>query len=249
MTQNGNTAPPVRPASLTEIIGADWRLLTLQLTPAEFQTLGHRHLVFGLVWAWLVGIGRNWDNTRASFWQHTGIGSVVYVFAFALLLWLVIRPLRPRHWSYRHVCTFVALVAPPALLYALPVERWFTLDQANTINAWFLAVVALWRVLLLFFYLVRHARLHPLVVLVAALLPLTVIVTILTMLNLDRVVFDFMGGIRNRSPNDSAYGVLVLLTMSSIILFVPLLLSYIFLVVRAQMNRRHQSLEVTGDDV
>ena len=247
MTVSGDNTWREHGASLKEIVVTDWRLLTLRLTPAELQALGFRHLAFGLVCAWLVGIGRTWDNVRASFWQHTGLGSVVYVFAFALLLWLVVLPLRPRHWSYLHVCTFVALVAPPALLYALPVERWLTLDAANTINACFLAVVATWRVLLLFFYLTRHAGLQPRIVPVVALLPLTLIVTILTMLNLDRVVFDFMGGMHDRSPNDLAYVVLVWLTLLSLLSFGPLLLGYIVLVVQAQMKQGHQALKVNGD--
>ena len=247
MSTHEDRAGPVRSASLQEVLVADGRLLAFLLTPAELRALGREHLIFGLVCAWLVGIGRNWDNGRASFWQHTGLGSVVYVFAFALLLWLVVWPLRPRNWSYLHVCTFVALVAPPALLYALPVERWLTLDAANAVNAWFLAIVAAWRVALLFFYLTRHAGLHPLVVPVAALLPLTLIVTILTMLNLDRVVFDFMGGMHDRSPNDLAYAVLVWLTLLSLLLFGPLLLGYIVLVVKAQMKRGHQALKVNGN--
>src|SRR3712207_7552248 len=45
-------------------------------------------LAFGLACTWLVGVGRYWDNPRASLLQHLGVGSVVYVFALALLLWL-----------------------------------------------------------------------------------------------------------------------------------------------------------------
>jgi|GEM_PF-4987218 len=41
---------------------------------------------------------------------------------------------------------FVTLTAPPALLYAIPVERFMTPSAASVTNAWFLAVVAAWRV-------------------------------------------------------------------------------------------------------
>jgi hypothetical protein len=53
----------------------------------------------------------------------------VYVFVLALVLWLFVAPLRPRHWSYRNVL-FIGLTAAPAFLYAIPVERMMSLDMA-----------------------------------------------------------------------------------------------------------------------
>ncbi|HEY9430136.1 MAG TPA: hypothetical protein VI260_01475 [Blastocatellia bacterium] len=107
----------------------------------------------------------------------------------------------------------MSLVAPPAILYAIPVERWFTLRAATNINILFLAVVATWRVMLLVFYLERYARLKPLAAGIATLLPLTVIVVTLTALNLERAVFEVMAGIgRNPTANDGAYFVLLLLS-------------------------------------
>ncbi len=49
----------------------------------------------------------------------------------------------------------VCLTAPPALLYAIPVERFFDAATARNINTGFLAFVAAWRVALLAFYLMR----------------------------------------------------------------------------------------------
>jgi hypothetical protein len=155
-----------------------------------------------------------------------------------LLLWLVIRPLRPQGCSYRHVLTFVSLTSPPAILYAIPVERFTGLATARTLNVWFLAVVAAWRVALLFFYLSRHARLGAFPIAVAALLPITFIVVTLTVLNLERAVFDVMGGLRDGgTANDSAYGILFALTVFSMILFVPLVVCYIFLSVWSRMRK------------
>src|SRR4029453_14039750 len=102
------------------------------------------------------------------------------------LLWLLIWPLRPKAWSYYNVLTFVSLTSPPAILYAIPVEQLINLDTARTLNVWFLAIVASWRVALLIFYLKRHAQLRPFSIAIAALLPLTLIVTTLTALNLER---------------------------------------------------------------
>ena len=214
------------------------RLLTFRITREELLLFNYNHLAFGIACTWIVGIGRWWDDPGANLLQHLGIGSVVYVFLLSLLLWLVIWPLKPQNWSYRHVLTFVSLTSPPAILYAIPVERFTSLETARSLNVWFLAIVAAWRVALLFFYLRRHARLSAFSIAVAALLPITFIVVTLTVLNLERAVFDVMGGLREGgTANDSAYGVLVALTILSTILFIPLLVCYIFLSVWSYVKK------------
>jgi hypothetical protein len=214
------------------------RLLTFRLTREEFFQFNDRHLAFGVACTWIVGVGRWWDDPRANLLQHLGIGSVIYIFILSLLLWLVARPLKPQSWSYRHVLTFVSLTSPPAILYAIPVERFASLEAARTLNVWFLAVVATWRVALLFFYLRRHALLPIFPIVVAALLPMTLIITALTVLNLERVVFDVMGGLRDGgTANDGAYAILVALTFLSLFLFPPLLLCYIFLAAWSYMRK------------
>ena len=226
----------------TSIPGTVVRVLTFRATREDFLRLGNKHLAFGVACTWVVGVGRWWDDAGASLLQHLGVGSVVYIFLLALLLWLVVSPLRPRDWSYRHVLTFVSLTSPPAILYAIPVERFTSLETARSLNVWFLAVVAAWRVALLFFYLRRHARLPAFSIIVAALLPITFIVVALTMLNLERAVFDVMGGLRDKgTANDGAYGVLVLLTLLSTLLFIPLLISYIFLSVWSRSRAGERS--------
>jgi len=210
------------------------RLLTFRLTAEEFGGFGLAHLLFGLACTWVVGAGRWWDDSRAGALQHTGLGSVVYVFILAGLLWLVALPLRPRRWSYRHVLTFVALTAPPAALYALPVEMLYGMDAARGLNALFLFFVASWRVALLLFYLRRHARLGAFPAAVAMLLPIVAIVFTLTVLNLERAAFETMGGLRGeRTANDTAYAYLTLLTYLSVLLLPPLVLTYLYLIVRA----------------
>src|SRR6185436_15564746 len=116
-------------------------------------------------------------------------GSVVYVFVLALLLWLLIRPLRPKHWSYFRIAAFVSLVSPPAVLYALPVEKFYPIETANSTNLLFLTIVSIWRVALLLFFLRRLGQLAWFSLIVATLLPLTLIVVTLTALNLEKAVF------------------------------------------------------------
>lgn len=161
-------------------------------------------------------------------WQHAGLGSLAYVFSLSLVLWLLLWPLRPRRWSYRNVLVFLTLTSPPALLYAIPVERFMSLPAAQSINAWFLAVVAIWRVALLVVFLRRIGGLSGAAIAVASLLPLVVIVVALTALNLEHVVFNIMAGIapEQRSPNDLSYTVVMTIALFSMLAAPFLLLGY-----------------------
>lgn len=207
------------------LINDTWRLLTFRSTEEEMAAYTRGHLIFGLLCTWIAGMGRYWDDTEAGILQHLGTGSVVYVFLLAFILWLVVFPLKPKNWSYRGVLTFISLVSPPAILYAIPVEKFTENYTANVINVWFLLIVASWRVALLYFYLSRLASLDWLRVLVAALLPITAIVTTLSVLNLERAVFEVMGGLRTTSK-DGAYLVLTVITFLSIFLLPLTLLGY-----------------------
>ena len=119
------------------IFSTVFKLLTFRLSQSEFLQLDGRHLAFGLACTWLVGIGRFWDHPNAKLFQYLGLGSVAYVFALSVFLWLIIWPLRPDNWSFLNLLTFITLVSPPALLYAIPVEQWFQLETAARINLWF----------------------------------------------------------------------------------------------------------------
>jgi hypothetical protein len=135
-----------KPPVFREILVTELKFLAFMRVRPDLSRLGNQHLGFALISAWLAGIGRYRDNPRADLWRYLGLGSVLYVFVMTALLWAIIKPLKPENWSYIGVVTFVGMTAPPALLYAIPVERIFTLGQAQIINAWLLAVAALWRV-------------------------------------------------------------------------------------------------------
>lgn len=211
------------------LLSTTLRLLTFRSSAEELQALNCRHLLFGLICTWLVGMGRWWEDPKAGPLQHLGVGSVVYVFVLAFFLWLVLWPLTPPYWSFWNILIFVTLTAPPAILYAIPVRQGLELQTAQTVRLWFLALVAGWRVALLIFYLRRGAGLGGLRWVLAAVFPLLFIVFTLTALNLEKVVFDFMGGIRDtdRTVNDAAYGALFTLTLFSMLAFLPLLAAYL----------------------
>jgi hypothetical protein len=211
------------------------RLLTFRLSHEEFLQLDRRHLAFGLGVTWLAGIGRYWDHPDAHLLQYAGLGSVIYVVVLSLFLWLLIWPLRPTNWAYIRVLTFVTLTAPPALLYAIPVERFMELDQAQTTNLWFLLIVATWRISLLLFFLRRVAQLPVMLGIMSSVLPLALIIFGLALANLEHAVFTIMAGNPLNpapgTPADDAYAIVVLLAMLSFISSPVLLFAYLIAII------------------
>ena len=229
----------MRPGGIIALVAASlarWgRYLLFLADQEELAALSWRGFLGpALIATWVAGMGRYWDHPSAHVLQMFGVGSIVYVFVLGALLWAVITPLRPRRWGYLQTVTFVSLTAPPAFLYAIPVERWMPLKDAMVANAWFLAIVASWRVALLIFTLRRHAELTWTRTILGSVLPLCAIVVTLFALNLDHAVFQIMGGFRERTANDGAYTVLFLLTALSMYSVVPLLVAYVLLVRRSR---------------
>jgi hypothetical protein len=204
------------------------RLLTFSLTRDEMLEFKQKHFIAGLIGTWVVGIGRYWDDSGASTIQHLGLGSVIYIFVLAAFIWLIILPFRVNNWNYNIVLTFISLTSFPAIFYAIPVERFFSIETANSMNVWFLAIVAAWRFGMLYHFIKHYTMLRSLDIITVTLMPICLIISTLTVLNLHRAVFEIMGGVRNPTPHDSSYLVLMLLTGISMELTIPLLISYGF---------------------
>jgi hypothetical protein len=221
---------------MTDVIATAARVLTFRATGDELRGLDRRHLVLGLVLTWLVGIGRWWEDPHAGVLQHLGVGSLLYVVVLSFFLWLIIRPLSART-HYLNTLTYITLTAPPAILYAIPVRSWFDLAVGQQIRLWFLAIVAIWRVALWARYLIVSVELSPPAAFIVTLFPLTLIVVTLSALNLERVVFDLMGGRPEEATvNDAAYGVLLFLSLVSVLLLVPLGIAYGVLAIRSRRS-------------
>ncbi len=214
------------------------RLLTFRLKREDMLLFNNRHFIAGLIGTWLVGMGRYWDDPGAKMLQHLGMGSVIYIFVMAGLIWLIVLPFRIKGWKYFTVLTFVSLTSFPAIFYAIPVERFLTIETANTINVWFLAIVAAWRLGLLYYFLREFTQLSVGKILTITLMPVCLIISALTALNLHRVVFNVMGGVRNPTPHDSAYIVLLILTTVSVILIGPLIIAYFAFIYQKAKNLR-----------
>lgn len=220
------------------------RLLTFRASHEDYESLTTKHLLAGLAACWLVGIGRYWDDPRATLLQHAGIGSVIYIFVLAAVLWLIVKPVAPDRFSYPGVLTFIALTAPPAALYAIPVEKWMTLEKANRTNLDFLFIVAFWRVALWMHYLRRLGQFRGWMVLSAAAMPLAIIFITLASLNLQHVVFNIMGGIReaDKSSQDAAYSALFVLSYLSVPVSFLACLGWFAMVLQRRKERRAKTM-------
>ncbi len=203
-----------------------YRLLSFQSKRDEMLMYNKSHFIVGLIGTWIVGMGRYWDDPGAKLLQHLGMGSVIYIFVLAALIWIIILPFKIEKWSYFTVLTFISLTSFPAIFYGIPVEKFVSISTANLINVWFLAIVAAWRLILLLYFIRKFTRLGLGTVIVISLLPICAIISALTAMNLHRVVFNIMGGVRNPTAHDGAYSVLLLLTGLSIILIGPLIIAY-----------------------
>jgi hypothetical protein len=221
------------------------RLLFFRFTSADYSTLGPRDAGVGVVCAWIAGLGRYWDHPTAGLAQKSGVGSVVYVFALSALLWLLLLPLRTNRQNYVTILATVSLTSPLAWLYALPVERWFDVGVAVSMNLWFLALVAFWRVGLLGRFLFHGASCSPARTLVLTLLPLCGLLGLLTALNLEHAVFELMASTRREhtveAVNDANYGFVWLLTILSMYALVPVVPAYLWMVFRSLTGKDPQT--------
>lgn len=203
-------------------------LLTFRSSGEELRAVGGPHLAFGLLCTWLVGMGRSWDDREASLPQHLGVGSLVYVFILAFLLWATVAPIASFRVKYWQVLTFICLASPPGLLYAIPVEQFTPVETAQKLNVSLLLVVASWRVALLIFYLTRGLQLRPLEVFVTTTLPLATILAPLAVFNMLERIASAMGGLRKgQKMSEPATEVINWIGGVSIMAWLPLVVTYL----------------------
>lgn len=203
------------------------KILFFRFSKEDIHTLNRTYFFIGLAGTWLAGIGRYWDHPHAELLQYAGLGSVIYIFILALLIYVIALPYNIKGWNYFKVLTFISLTSFPAVLYAIPVERFMSVANAASLNAWFLGIVALWRLCLLFRFLKKYEDLKIHNVLFIALFPMCLLIVSLTILNLEKAVFNIMGGLQRTTGREGAYSVLLMLTSLSMILVLPLFVGYI----------------------
>ncbi len=202
-----------------------------------------KYLLYGLVITWVAGIGRYWDSADAAWWQSAGLGSVGYVFVLSAYLWLVILPLGADRWSYRNVLIFVTLTSLPAILYAIPVEKFMSMTDAQNTNLIFLGIVAAWRVAMLVSFLRIVAKLNWLVVIVATLGPLALIILTLIFFDSGRYLVMIMAGLdQEQRSEDLANQAVVTLGFVSLYAAPILAVGYLGLILHRLIGRSNDKM-------
>lgn len=233
-----------------EVIVTELKFLAFRAVRPDMKRLRWHYLALGLVCSWLAGLGRYWDTPEAQWWQYAGLGSVVYTFFMAALLFALILPMQPRNWTYMNVLTFVGMTAPPAMLYAIPVERFVAPQTASQVNLTFLLVVSVWRVALLWRYLRGAAGLSPPAAFLALSLPLALILALLGYFQFTAIVMEGMMGSRGgaHAPNLAGRAV-VGLGFGALFALPFLFLGYLILAARLdERARQRRCLEATTAD-
>jgi hypothetical protein len=214
---------------ISEVILSELKFLAFLPARPDMERLRWYFLALGLASTWIVGLGRYWDAPEANWWQYAGLGSLVYTLFMSAFLWALIMPMDPENWTYLNVVTFMGMTAPPALLYAIPVERLVEPALASQFNYIFLLVVSLWRVGLLWCFLRRAARLKFVSTLFALAFPLVLILTFLTLRQWQHNVMGGMSGNRgelHRGTPDIAYLIISKIGFYSVLLCPVTFLGY-----------------------
>lgn len=209
-----------------------WRFVTFRMKDDEFDEFTWKNLLLGLSITWIVGIGRNWDLAGAPLFASLGLPSLAYVFVLSAVLFIFAAPLSYVKRSYFHILTGVTMTAVPGLLYAIPVEKFMTMTQAQATNFWFLAIVATWRVALSIFFFIKSCQMTGGQAAATLLTPVTLILFGLQAFGRAGDIARIMGGIRNPSAQDDVTRVLFFLTLLAIPGFFFGLLVYLIAWVR-----------------
>jgi len=238
-------------SDFSEVLVTELKFLAFRSVRPDMKRLRWHFLALGLVSSWLAGVGRYWDTPDAQWWQYAGLGSVVYTLYMASFLCVLILPMRPKNWSYLGVLIFVGMTAPPAILYAIPVERFTDSYTASQVNYVFLLFVATWRVGLLWLYLRRSAQLAVIPAMVALMLPLALMMVVLGFMQLSVTVMEGMAGIRIDQPKNLAGELIVSLGRVSFWLLPFLGAGYIVCAARAadRSNKEAANASMLRDEL
>lgn len=188
------SAPPTWGRAFTDLM----RVTFFGQPKAGWHQLHTRHLIIGLIATWIVGIGRWWDDPRSlSVLQRAGLGSLLYVFVLAAVVCVLIYLTTHKPLHYMDILTMITMTAPPAILYAIPIEIWVDDITAVRLNLALLTVVALWRVALLIVFTTRYHQTKWFDVATTQIIYLSMIVFFISCSGSMSIV-DIMGGIRDQ---------------------------------------------------
>ncbi len=187
-------APPPPGRSMIELLILELRVLTFTASPEELLSIGKREYFFGLGLVWLAGMGRYWHDLHANWVSKTGFSGICYVVLLGTFLWILFALVGARNLKFGRLIIFICMTAPPALLYALPVEMVVPAFYAEWTNILSLLFVSIWRVALLVWFIRKTTELSPMRTGVAVFLPLSCIICITALSGAVVSIFSQKGG-------------------------------------------------------
>ena len=160
-------------------------------------------LWLGLAFVLLAAIARDYDGVDLMAQPIHLLVPTLASLITASLLFVYLQMFRwaaPQPLTYRQFLTYFWLTGPLAWLYAIPVERFLSAGDSAAANLWFLAVVSLWRVMLISRVIsIRNDSTFFAAVVRVLLFADTIVLIALYFTPLP--VFNIMGGVR-LSPRD-----------------------------------------------
>jgi hypothetical protein len=171
------------------------RFLTFRSKEEDLYGTRWSLLILAVLGTWIAGIGRWVTDPDASLIQRTGIGSVAYILLLSMALYVVLWFVSTKKTRFFDVLAMVGMTAPPALVYAIPVERWFVAEVSAGLHGAALAFVSIYRVSLLIFFVVRCQRYNVPGAMFGILFLLSSIIVYLFTSGKTGITFTGMGGI------------------------------------------------------
>jgi hypothetical protein len=162
----------------------------------------------GLAFTILAAVARDYDGVYLIGQPYHLLIPLAASLGMATLLYGYIWFASSQHFriSYKLCLTYFWLMAPMAWIYAIPVERWMSaLDAART-NLWFLAIVAMWRVLLITRVIAVRQGISFFRTLINVLFVATSVIVVAT-IAVPKPVFSIMGGVRLSPAENLKLGV------------------------------------------
>ncbi len=207
------------------------RALTFRVRSEDVADYGWWHFAIGLALTVLAGVGRWWDDPSAVVPQRIGLASLIYVFMLSLWLWAFAAPLANGAVHLGQIVVYVMMTSPVALLYALPVERWNTPQEAALLNVQLLGLVATWRIAMYLLFLKRAAQLTWFRTLSAAMLPIALVICALNLARISDEVARGMGGVRESTIPQPAEQALDLVFTTAWLVFPVALVCWLWAVI------------------
>ncbi|MEZ6126927.1 MAG: hypothetical protein R3C49_27740 [Planctomycetaceae bacterium] len=210
-------------------------------------------LWLGLCLVLLAAVARDYDgiDLQAEPWHLLIPAGASLVTATTLFAWLRLFQCEGlRKLRYRTFLSLFWLTAPMAWLYAIPVERFLTAAQATEANLWLLAIVSLWRVLLIT-RVVSHLTAQPHSAAFCRVMLFADTIVLIILRNTPLPMLNIMGGIRLQDRDRVLQNAALLTGLLSVVLWPILAAANLSFVVRRwpKLNTDSASKDAPPEDL